>query len=453
MKKTRSVFNCILIIALSAVIFIPSGCKKESSIKSDASSINSSNEKSSHTQKFSADVANEWMNLQMLIMKTTTGEAHVAFTRQYAYTSIALYESVVPGMPSYRSLVGQLTELPAMPAVSNTLNYHWACSANAAMAAIIKDMFPTATPANLASIDSLENVFNTQFSSETDAATITRSSDFGKAVAQTVFTWSQSDNYNHAFDAYTPPPGDGLWVPTPTAFAAASAPYWRNMRVMVAGSGDNAQPPAPTPYSTVVGSDFYNMVKHVYDVSQTLTTDQTNQALYWRDLPGVTSSGHYISILRQVLEQSNSDLEVAASAYALSSITVYDAAISCWTTKFTDNLVRPITYIRDVMGYTTWNSLLVTPAHPEYSSAHAVLSAADADALESIFGANYAFTDHTYDYLGYPARSFSSFDAFGEDAGNSRLFAGIHYQPSIDAGFIQGRIIAQNILNTLVLKK
>jgi hypothetical protein len=113
------------------------------------------------------------------------------------------------------------------------------------------------------------------------------------------------------------------------------------------------------------------------------------------------------------------------------------------------NLVRPITYIRAVLGFSGWNSLLGTPAHPEYSSAHGVLSSATADAFTQVFGENYPFTDHTYDYLGFAPRSFNSFQAFGEDAGNSRLFAGIHYQPSIDTGLLQGRKIAQKIINSL----
>src|SRR6185503_10076255 len=140
--------------------------------------------------------------------------------------------------------------------------------------------------------------------------------------------------------------------------------------------GNNAQPAAPITYSEVVGSDFYNMAKQVYDVSQTLTTDQTNQALYWRDIPGVSTPGHYISIAEQILEAESSDLEVAAETYALCAITVFDGAISCWQTKYYYNLVRPITYIRNVLGYSTWNSLLTTPGHPENSSAHAVLSCA-----------------------------------------------------------------------------
>jgi hypothetical protein len=55
--------------------------------------------------------------------------------------------------------------------------------------------------------------------------------------------------------------------------------------------------------------------------------------------------------------------------------------------------------------------------------------------------------------LGFAPRPFNSFQAFGIDAGNSRLYAGIHYQPSIDAGLIQGRKVAQNIINKLKFLK
>jgi hypothetical protein len=155
--------------------------------------------------------------------------------------------------------------------------------------------------------------------------------------------------------------------------------------------------------------------------------------------------------LQQVLKQTNSHLDKAAMAYAVTGVCISDASISCWQTKYKYNLVRPITYIRNIMGFTAWNSLITTPAHPEYSSAHAVVSAATADAFTVLFGNIGSFTDHTYDYLGFAPRTFSSFHAIGVDAGNSRLYAGIHYQPSIDAGFIQGRKVTANIFGRLGL--
>ena len=108
--------------------------------------------------------------------------------------------------------------------------------------------------------------------------------EFGKAVAQKVFDWAETDGYQHVKDPYTPPTGPGLWVPSPPAFAVAITPYWGNLRTIVPGSGNNTQPGAPTPYSTDPSSDFYKMAKHVYDASQTITPEQTAMALYWRDI-------------------------------------------------------------------------------------------------------------------------------------------------------------------------
>jgi hypothetical protein len=447
--------SMLLLIAVSFILF--TGCQKDLKNTNQPVPLQTvADNVHGHliqTNTYSSDVAIKWMDMQLRLMRTATGIPNNAFSRPYAYSGIVLYEAVVHGMPAYQSLQGQLNGLSGLPQTGPGLAYHWSSSANAALASINKNMFPTTSDANKAAIDSLEDALNTQYQGEANAETINRSIDFGKAVAEKVFEWAQTDGYLHASDPYTPPAGPGLWVPTPPAFANASTPYFGNLRTIVTGSGDNTQPGAPTAYSEDPASDFYKMVQQVYDASQTLTPEQTAQALYWRDLPGVTAPGHYVSILKQILENDKPALDKAAVAYALGGITVYDAAVSCWQTKYHYNLVRPVTYIRTVLGHTTWLPLLATPAHPEYSSAHAVLSAATAEALTNLFGENYNFTDHTYDYLGFAPRSFSSFRAIGVDAGNSRLYAGIHYQPSINTGFEQGKKVAQNIISKLKFLK
>lgn len=401
------------------------------------------------TNTYSAEVVIKWMDMQIRLMTATTGVANVAFTRPYAYSGIALYETVVPGMPAYQTLGWQLAAMPAMPKTDHGYAYHWPAAANAALAYMNRHFFQSASSANKVAIDSLENALETQFRTEENSAVMARSIAFGKEVAQKVFDWSEGDGYLHASDDYTVPMGPGLWVPPSIPVPKTSTPYWGALRIFVSGSGDNAQPGPPVAYSENPSSGFYQMVKQVYDVSQMLTPSQTAMALYWRDVPGVTTPGHYASILRQVLEKEKSTLDRAAIAYAVSGITAYDASVSCWQTKYHYNLVRPVTYIRNVLGHPTWSSLIATPAHPEYSSAHAVLSAAVAEAFTTVFGDNYSFTDHTYDYLNMSPRSFVSFRAFGEEAGASRLYAGIHYQPSIDAGLKQGRKVAQNVSMTL----
>ena len=440
----------LLLLSVSTIVRTISACQKE--IKTAHKSVNAHGHLK-QTKTYTSDVAIEWMNMQLRLMRTATGIPNVAFVRPYAYSSIALYETVVPGMPAYQSLEGQLSGLSGLPQTNPGFAYHWPGAANAALAYINKNMFPTTSDANKTAIDSLENALNIQYQGEADAETINRSIDFGKAVAQKVFDWAQTDGYLHASDPYSPPVGPGFWVPPTIPLPVSSTPYWGNLRNFVNGSDDNAQPGVPTTYSEDPTSDFYKMAKQVYDVSQTLSAEQTAMALYLRDVPGVTTPGHYVSILKQVLENDKPMLDEAAIAYALGGIVCYDAAISCWKTKYQYNLVRPVTYIRNVLGYTLWSPLLGTPAHPEYSSAHAVLSASVADVLTNVFGENYNWTDHTYDYLGMAPRSFSSFRDFGIDAGNSRLYAGIHYQFSIDLGLVQGRKVAQNIISKLKVLK
>jgi hypothetical protein len=183
----------------------------------------------------------------------------------------------------------------------------------------------------------------------------------------------------------------------------------------------------------------------VYEASLILTEDQKAMANFWRDVPGVSSPGHWLSILQQVIKQTQTPLEKAALAYALTGVGINDALITCFSEKYIHSVVRPITYIREVMGYSTWNSFLTTPAHPEYSSAHSSLSMAAALVIEKLFGYVENFTDHTYDYLGYAPRTYPAIYDVALEAGDSRFYAGIHYKKSINAGFYQGNKVADNI--------
>ena len=125
---------------------------------------------------------------------------------------------------------------------------------------------------------------------------------------------------------------------------------------------------------------------------------------------------------------------------------------ACWKGKYTYNVLRPVTYIRKYMGHLEWTPLIVTPAHPEYPAAHASISMAAATALDKTLG-KISFTDHSYDDLGYAPRNFKNFIEAGKEAGLSRLYGGIHYRPSIEAGYIVGEKTATNALSGLNFKK
>jgi len=164
-------------------------------------------------------------------------------------------------------------------------------------------------------------------------------------------------------------------------------------------------------------------------------------------VPGVTSPGHWVSILQQIIQEKSVKLDKAALAYALTGAALNDVLIRSFELKYQYLTVRPITYIREVMGYTNWLPYIGTPAHPEYISNHSSLSVAAAGVLEKLFGKNQVFTDHTYDYMGMAPRTYSSYAAIGLEAGFSRLYGGIHYMPSIDDGTAIGKKVVENIFN------
>lgn len=396
---------------------------------------------------YSAEVLDKWLALQLRLIKNATGVPNHAFSRHYAYSGVAAFEALSPGLPSGINQLRRWNGISGLPAEDHSFRYYYPANVNAALAAINRAFFPNANASDKAAIDSLENALNQNFLTKETQERIHKSAEFGKAVATAVFHWAETDGYKNANAPYTIPTGTGLWKPTPPAFANPVTPYWGNNRTVVTGSISNAQAPAPIPYSTDPSSPFYNAVKKVYDVSLTLTEDQKAMAIFWRDVPGATSPGHWLSILQQVIKKTNARLDKAAMAYALTGASINDALISCWKTKYTYNVVRPVTYIREVMGYATWSPFIGTPAHPEYSSGHSSLSGAGAAAFEKIFGNIGSFTDHTYDYLGLAPRTYHSFKAIAEEAAISRLYGGIHYEFTLEAGLAEGRKVASNIFS------
>jgi len=463
------------VLLFISVSFFNLSCQKETqqpSVKEEfAAAAANNNKEQGHLQQtktFSSEVVIRWLNMQldMLRVPLAAGTGSQAANRAMAYCGIATYESVVPGMPAYQSLAGQLNGFPAMPSTEPGKAYHWAASANAALAEMNRRLFPTTSAANKTNIDNLENTLQANYATETDAATLQRSVAFGKEVATRVFGWAAADGSANVNPAYLPSPsfvGPGFWVQslgagntlvtTPPNNPQATNPYASQLRLIVPDVTNGTALEPPPAYSNVPGSPFWNMVKDVYDKSQALTPAQTAIAIYHRDAPGYPGGGHFVAILSQVLVKAGSMLDVAALVYTKTGIASFDAGTICFVNKYNYNVERPINYIRDEMGHSGWNALFNTPGHPEFPSAHAVNGTAIAAMLTNVLGDNFQFTLHTYDYLGLPARSYNSFYEMSREMSDSRVFGGIHYQASCDKGQWLGEKVAQNILSKVKFLK
>src|ERR1044071_3666069 len=152
----------------------------------------------------SSEVLDKWITMQLRLMKNTTGVPNQAFSRFYAYSGITAIESLAPGIPGYYNAYRKWNGLTGLLAQGNSMQYYFPANINAAMAAINRTLFPNATAADKQAIDSLEAALKAQFLLSQPAAKVTRSVDFGKAVAAAVYAWSETDGYKSANSAYTP---------------------------------------------------------------------------------------------------------------------------------------------------------------------------------------------------------------------------------------------------------
>ncbi|HEU0248567.1 MAG TPA: phosphatase PAP2 family protein [Gaiellaceae bacterium] len=389
-----------------------------------------------------------WFDLALGLVRTTPGFSPPVASRAFGYAGVALHEAIAPGITRRASFAGVLNGLTRSPGARDGA-YHWPTVANSALAAILRLLFPTTPSSNITAIDELERRFAAGAQAELPFGIYKRSVARGADVARHVFDWSTTDGGHEAFrnnfPAYTPPTGPGLWVPTPPALLPALQPYWGGNRPLVLPSGETCSPSPPPTYSETEGSAFYVEAYECYRVTTDLTPEQEAIARFWSDDPSLTATppGHWISILTQVARELHLTLDRATESYAKVGVAVADAFISCWQTKYRDNLLRPVTYIRSVID-PTWGPLLVTPPFPEYTSGHSVQSAAAAHVLTSVLG-QVAFTDHTHDARGLPARSFSSFAVAAEEAAISRLYGGIHFRAAIERGLEQGACIGEHV--------
>src|SRR5262245_31496388 len=125
----RKKFLSIALVTLMVALFI-SSCQKQfdQPYEPDPEENARANQSNRHghlkqTKEYSSAVALKWMELQLRVIRTTAGMPPPTNSRLFAYAGIALYESVVNGMPAYQSLSGQLTAMPDMPQTSPGFAY------------------------------------------------------------------------------------------------------------------------------------------------------------------------------------------------------------------------------------------------------------------------------------------------------------------------------------------
>ncbi len=381
-------------------------------------------------------------------------------SRIYAYPSIAAYEVIASENKEYKSLAGQLNGLKPCPKPNAKELYNFQLSSVYAFLFVSKKL--------VFSLEEFE-LFEEKLSKEMevlkiDQEIIERSKKYGEEVAFHILDWASKDNYaqTRSAEAYEIDKSPGKWQPTPPAYMPGIETHWSAIRTFVIDSVNQFKPVPPTDYSMDKNSQFYKEVMEVYETGNKLSSEQKAIASFWDCNPFVlhnkghlmfgtkkiTPGGHWIGITKIATKKMNYDFNKTLRTYALVSIGMADAFISCWDEKWRSKLIRPETVINQFIDE-DWKPLLQTPPFPEYTSGHSVVSGSASTILTAIIGENFEYEDTSEIPYGLPSRMYKSFNQAAEEAAISRLYGGIHYMPAISNGLKQGRNVGNYILSKI----
>jgi PAP2 superfamily len=394
------------------------------------------------------DVVLDWHRLILELVRHTATYTPPVAARAFAYIGITAHEALASGNPALRSLAGQLTDLSSLP-VREAEAHDTACVLHGALAETVAGLFSNTGPTGQRAMTAMAERLGTKAAEGMADEVVARSMAHGRAIAAHILNWAASDGgaviENMGFPGtYTPGTRPQDWVPTNLIRLqqAPLLPGWGSNRPFaLPGLATMDAPPHPD-YDEAPGSAFHDFALEVAVTGRTLTDEQRLIARFWSDDPMLTytPAGHWISIVMQITERDALPVEVIAPTLAKLGVAQADAFISCWSTKFRYNLLRPVTYIKRHIDK-TWEPLLITPPFPEYTSGHSAQSGAASAVLTAIFGADFAFDDATHVDEGLPVRSFPSFEAAAEEAAVSRLYGGIHFRFGNERGLDQGRAV------------
>ena len=380
-------------------------------------------------------------------------------SRIYGYTSLAAYEAIRFEDSNYKSIAEQMAGFKKMPKPITGKTYNYTLAAS-------KAFFTVAQKVTF-SIDTLKKYENQVFSmyrSNLDDSTFLRSITLGEQIGMAILARADNDGYakSRGKVRFLGSNENGKWRPTPPDYLEGVEFCWGTQQLFVLKSSVDFPLPPPPAFSEDKKSEYFKQALAVYEQSKTLTPDQRQIAAFWDDNPFViehnghtmfankkiTPGGHWIGITAIACRKTNSDAVKSAQAYAMTSIALYDAFISCWQVKYTTEYIRPITVINEKID-PNWVTMLQTPPFPEYPSGHSAISGAAAVMLTHLFGDNFEYMD-TSDlrYIGIQ-RHFTSFLQASNETSISRYYGGIHFKNSVDQGAIQGRQVGEYIWKTL----
>lgn len=270
----------------------------------------------------------------------------------------------------------------------------------------------------------------------------------GAAAANSILTLRANDGaFQNPVESVPVSTTPGVYnaVP-PLDFLFAS--FWKTMKTFSLKNYDQFRSvPPPSLTSTIYTRDF-NEIKEIGRLnSTTRTAEQSAYVKFWYEFSDIG----WNRIARNVATGSTLGLYATARMFALLNMSITDTYTAEWDDKYRFYFWRPYTAIHaaandgnaQTQEYPNWQSAEITPAIPEYPSAHSALGSAAAAVLTKFFGHSSFSTTSTTSLPAGATRSFKSFKEAADENANSRVLAGIHFRFSCDEGQKQGEKVGK----------
>jgi len=276
----------------------------------------------------------------------------------------------------------------------------------------------------------------------------------GEAVGARVAAARAHDG-SDAPDAYRPHTKPGVYVPTPLTVAST----WPSMTPFAMTKASQFRPPPPPSLKSKEWAASYNEIKdYGGKTSSKRSPEQTETARFWL----MVGPPAYHPFARAIARAEDLDVVDTARLMALYSSALTDAYIAVFDAKYTYELWRPITAIRNgdlddnpaTVRDPVWQPIDATPMHPEYPCAHCIESGAAVAVIAAVIGRNdipeTAVTSTTAPGV---THRFTSLKAFADEIAQARIWAGFHYRFSTEVGRDMGEkigaYVAANVMQPL----
>ena len=199
-------------------------------------------------------------------------------------------------------------------------------------------------------------------------------------------------------------------------------PRLGEMRTFFLASGADYRAPPPPGYDSPA---LRAMLAEVRAVSDRRSIEQLRIAQYWEGLSGSFNAGYWNEVTKRAIVGHRLGEADSARVLALVHMAAVDATIACHDSKYVYWFPRPTQLDPGI------HLAIAVPNHPSYPSNHACISGATGLVLDA------QFPDEGGRYF-----------AMAREAGESRIYGGIHYRFDVDEGFVIARKVAARALAT-----